>query len=115
LSEYTQSDAVIPIDGIRYALINELPWDIGKKGSGLTYIVQAGHVFDVSIPKLFRWIFSPHDKRFMKAAALHDHMLQAGWSRTESAAIFHEALKADGVPRHERAVMFLAVALYKYT
>jgi hypothetical protein len=115
VSSYTQSDAVIPIDGIRYALTNPLPWDIGKKGSGLTYVVEAGYIFDVSIPKVLSWAFSPHDRRFMKAAALHDHMLVAGWSRVESGAVFHEALKADSVPAHKRMAMFLAVVLYKYT
>jgi hypothetical protein len=41
-------------------------------------------------------------------------MLSNGWSRIESAAVFHEALKADGVGRTKRLAMFLAVALWRY-
>lgn len=115
MSSYTDSFGVIHLDGVRYLLTAKLHWDIGAKGSGLTYRIGSGFVFDVSIPRILQWLFSPHDRRFLKAAALHDHMLEAGWSRAESAAVFHEALKADGVPRWKRMAMFLAVALYKYT
>jgi hypothetical protein len=115
MSGYTSAFGVRHVAGARYALTNELIWDVGMKGSGLTYSISAGYEFDVSIPKILQRVFSPHDRRFLKAAALHDHMLEAGWSRAESAAVFHEALKADGVPRWRRMVMFLAVAFYKYS
>ncbi|MDZ7823537.1 MAG: DUF1353 domain-containing protein [Ahrensia sp.] len=50
----------------------------------------------------------------IKAAALHDHMLIYGASRVESAAVFHEALKADRVARWQRLVMFVAVSLWRF-
>lgn len=113
MSRYTDTISVIP-DGDRYRLARDVHWDIGKPGSGATYTVPAGFVFDVSIPHFARWLFNPHDRRFLKAAALHDHMLLSGWNRVESGAAFHEALKADDVPPWRRLVMFLAVALWRY-
>lgn len=114
MSRYTDAISVIP-DGERYRLAYDVHWDIGKPGSGLTYTVPRGFVFDVSIPSFARWQFNPRDRRFLKAAALHDHMLLAGWNRVEAGGAFHEALKADGVPRWRRLVMFLAVVLWRYS
>jgi hypothetical protein len=113
MSRYTDAISVIP-DGDGYKLAYAVRWDIGAPGSGVTYTVPAGFRFDVSIPWFARWLFSPQDRRFLKAAALHDHMLLNGWNRIEAGATFHEALKADSVVRWKRLAMFLAVALWRY-
>ena len=114
MSAYTTTLPVIDIGGGDYITDADLRWDLGREGSGLTYVVRAGFHFDVSVPWFARWAFNPTDRRFLKAAALHDHMLLDDWSRVESAAVFHEALKADGVSRWRRLAMFLAVALWRY-
>lgn len=114
MSAYTDALPVVDIGGGDYLTDADLRWDLGKKGSGLTYTVSADFRFDVSVPRILQWAFNPNDRRFLKAAALHDHMLESGWSRIESAAVFHEALKADKVPRAKRLAMFLAVALWRY-
>ncbi len=76
--------------------------------------MPAGFRVDVSVPIPLRWLFSPHDPRFLKAAALHDHMLNEGWNRIEAAGPFERALAADGTSLWRRLVMFLAVALYRF-
>lgn len=114
MSAYTDTLPVVDIGGGDYLTDAALGWDLGKQGSGLTYVVRADFQFDVSVPRFMQWAFNPNDRRFLKAAALHDHMLLDGWSRVESAAVFHEALKADKVPRVKRLAMFLAVALWRY-
>jgi len=93
-----------------YITTHQIEWAIGHKSSGFIYTVPAGFVFDVSIPAYLTWLFDPNDPRFLKAAALHDHMLELGWDRPTAAAIFHEALKADGVSKAKRRAMFLATA-----
>ena len=114
MSLYTNKFPVIELGDNDFITDMPIIWEIGRKGSGLRYIVQSGFRFDVSVPKILRWAFNPNDKRFLKAAALHDHMLQSEWSRIESAAVFHEALKADQVERWKRFSMFIAVVLWKY-
>lgn len=94
-------------------MVDALVWRIGHEG-GPAYEVEAGFVFDVSIPWAFRWLFNPHRQDFLKASALHDHMLKAGWSRVEAAGPFHQALLADKVSRWRRLSMFLAVALFRF-
>jgi hypothetical protein len=97
----------------KFVTIKELVWRIGSK-SGPEYRIPAGWTFDVSVPKALQWLFSPSEPKFMKAAALHDHMLVYGWDRVTAGAVFHEALKADGVSVAKRLAMWLAVSLYKY-
>lgn len=89
-------------------------WEVGKKGSGLTFVVEIGTVFDVSIPQGMRWLFDRHNPKHLKAACLHDEMLRRGWARTTAGAAFHEALRADGVSRWRRLAMWLAVSLWRY-
>jgi hypothetical protein len=114
MSAYTSHLGVVHVDGIRYCLTAALPWEIGCKGSGLTVTVPKGFIFDVSIPLPLWWLFDPNDRRTFKAAALHDWLLQDGWSRVTAAAEFNNALTADRVPFWRRLTMFLAVALWKY-
>jgi hypothetical protein len=90
-------------------------WQIGKLGSGLIYTVPEGFNYNVSVPCWLTWAIDPFDRRFMKAAALHDHMLIAGWDRPTAGAIFHDALKADGVGRVKRFAMFTAVVWFKWS
>jgi len=76
--------------------------------------VPPGRTFDCSIPPAARFLFNPHYPRFLKASALHDELLLQGWDRVTSGAVFHEALKADGVGRFQRLSMWLAVSLRRY-
>ncbi|WP_375263732.1 DUF1353 domain-containing protein [Palleronia sp.] len=92
-----------------------LVWEIGKPGSRLAVVVPRGARFDVSVPRGLRWIVDPDDTRFLKAAALHDTLLAEGWDRVTAGAIFHEALRADGVTSPMRLAMWLAVSLWKWT
>jgi hypothetical protein len=90
-------------------------WEIGKLGSGLTYTVPVDFRFDCSVPRWVPgWAINPYDRRFMKASALHDHMLIAGWDRPTAGAVFNDALKADGVGRLKRFAMFTAVVWFKW-
>jgi hypothetical protein len=103
------------LDGIRYRVVKPLRWEVGSEGSGLWLEVPPGRVFDVSVPRLARWLFNPHDPRFRRAAALHDEMLVLGWSRLTAGAEFAEALRADGVGAGCRFAMWLAVSLWRWT
>ena len=115
MSAYTDNAAPFErLDGIRYRVLAPITWEMGKKGSGWFFTVPAGTMFDVSIPALLRWVFSPHDPRFLKAAALHDELLIAGIDRVTAAGAFNEALKADGVSAARRLTMTAAVAFYRW-
>ena len=114
MSHYTAARlSVEAIGGGRYRLTSSIVWRIGS-ATGPVYVVPVGFEFDVSVPWLLTWLFSPDDPRFFKAAALHDKMLADGWSRITAGAEFHNALAADGVPVWQRLLMWLAVSLWRY-
>lgn len=116
MSAYTKHRGLFePAGGIKYRTTEPIDWELWEKGSGDWFTVPAGTVFDVSIPLFLRWAFDPHDRRFLKAAALHDTMLESGIDRLRSAAEFNLALKADGVGMRRRLAMFLAVALWRFS
>jgi hypothetical protein len=114
MSEFTNNQPVFNfVDGITYRVDRPIVWAIGNP-NGPTYTVEAGFHFDVSIPHWFRWLFSPHDSTYFKAAALHDHMLISGWDRITAGSQFHQALKADKVSSWRCLCMWIAVSLWKY-
>lgn len=117
MSKYTAAlDWCKPVGGILYTSTKPLVWEVGVVGSGFVVTVPAGRTFDVSIPRGLRWLFSPHDPAFLKAAALHDELLHVkGWSRDSAAGEFHRALCADGVAPWRRIAMTAAVFLFKYS
>lgn len=117
MSKFTElTDWYEPIGGIRYRTTREVPWEIGTPGSELWITVPVGYDFDVSIPRLLRWIFDPHDARYLKAGALHDYALhELYWSRVAAAAAFSEALRADQVSLWRRLPMVLSVIVHKFT
>ena len=90
-------------------------WEIGRRGSGLTFRVPPDFVFDCSVPWFLTWLFDPLDGRFMKASALHDRMISTGWDRPTAAGVFNDALSADGVGKLKRFAMFLAVAVWRWS
>ena len=116
MSDFTDLiDWYRPVGGIRYRTIKPVPWEIAAKGSGLRIVVPVDYEFDVSIPWFLRWLFDPHDARYLKAGALHDYALHVlSWSRVAAAASFSEALSADDVKLWRRLPMVLSVIVYKF-
>lgn len=100
----------------RYASNSSLALRVGGEGAHLTIVVPAGYEFDVSVPRQLRWAFSPHDHRFLRAAAFHDYALhELNWPRELAAAPFGHALREDGVGRVRRLMMVLAVIAKKWS
>lgn len=101
--------------GIRYRAQAPVRAELGTPLGGLFLEVPAGFEFDVSVPRLFRWLIDPHDPRFLEAAALHDFALhRLGWPRELAAAPFGFALRQADVSRVKRLAMVLAVIIWKW-
>lgn len=110
MSDYTAFDGTFsPTANGRFTASKDLTWDIGRLGSGVTITVPALYEHDVSVPGLLTPFFSRTEPKFQRAARLHDWLLDDGWSAWTSAAVFYDALKADGVPRLKRWSMAIAV------
>jgi hypothetical protein len=115
LSTFTDQDNWYERTANGYLTTDELVWEIGRIGSGLYFFVPVNTPFDVSIPRGLRWLYSPLNPRYLKAAALHDYALASGWDRVSSAALFNDALKANKVGGLERLSMVIGVIIYKWS
>mgnify|MGYP000589673145 CR=1 FL=1 len=97
----------------RWRSTQRIVWEIGRQGSGRTIIIPPGREFESSVPKLFRWFISPDDPRFLLAALVHDHMLEAGiYGRPQAAAEWYDGALAGGAPRGKAKLAFIAVAAW---
>lgn len=98
------------LDGKNYRLIEAFSYDSSLE----TITVPAGFVTDfASVPKLL-WNLLPPTGQYGKAALVHDYLYRThGYSsKIVADAIFFEAMKALGVGRCTRNIMYLAVHLF---
>ena len=114
MSAYTDLTAWCRETPAAFATTRVLQWEVGRKGSGMWIEVPVGFGFDVSVPCGLRWLFNPRHARYLKAACLHDYALSQQWDRVAAAAVFADALKADGVGRWRRLTMTLAVIVWNW-
>lgn len=112
MSLYTDRRLWCERRGSKYVTISEVPWEIGRKGSGLWLCVSPLFVFEPSIPLLARPVINTHDPHYLGASCLHDYALHIlEWDRGVAGGIFWDALRADGVGRL-RATVMAAVTMY---
>lgn len=103
------------IGGIDFETTAPLRWEIGAKGSGDWLEVPEGFRFQTSIPRGLRWLFSPMDRRYLRAACLHDYALHVrGWDRVSAAAPFATALR-DEVNEWKALAFTIAVITWKWS
>lgn len=99
------------IDGKNYKLLSAFQYD---SSLDITITVPAGFVTDfASVPKIL-WNLLPPTGRYGKAAVIHDYLYRTygASSKIVADAIFYEAMKALGVNRVIRNVIYLAVHLF---
>jgi hypothetical protein len=61
-----------------YVVSRPVRWLVGCSASGFVVVVPAGFEFESSVPAWLRWVWSPHAPRYLRAAAVHDYMLESG-------------------------------------
>lgn len=88
-------------------------FDIGFEGSGLAVEVPAG--FETDGPSIPAWALRIVEPGAMiRSAAVHDLLLaDRRFSTIEAAAVFLTAMAAEGVPRWQREIAFVAVRLHR--
>lgn len=106
-----------PAGGIDFVTTAPLRWEIGKQGSGVWMPeVPVGFVFQASIPRPLRWLWSPLDRRYLRAACLHDYALHVlGWDRVSAAAPFAASLRTHGVDKWQALAFTMAVIAWKWS
>lgn len=95
-----------------YVLTHALYWHIGCKGSDWLLTIEAGTDFDISVLRFLEWLQSPHDRRVLPAAAIHDELLKRGHDVAFASAEFRRALLARGCSPPRAWALFTATLIW---
>ncbi|SMX29155.1 hypothetical protein TRP8649_03288 [Pelagimonas phthalicica] len=94
-----------------YVTAQPVPWQIGKKDSGWELLVPAGREFESSVPRQLGWLFSPDDPYFLKAACIHDYLIECGYRRAFADSQWFEAALSEQAPELRARLAYLAMRL----
>ena len=61
-----------------YVTTQTVSWNLMWKGSPHIETVLPGREFESSVPRSLQWLWSPDDPYFLKAALIHDVLLEQG-------------------------------------
>lgn len=98
-----------------YVTVRDLHWPIGVKGSAWIFTIEAGKQFESSVPRWVPvWIFDRHDPCFLKAAVIHDSLLEAGYNVTFADSQWLDAAKSGHAPRYRLRMGYAGIRLYRF-
>ena len=97
-----------------YVVVHPVQWQIGKKGSGWLLTVPAGKEFESSVPRGLHWAFSPDDPHFLKSAAIHDTLLEAGFRKAFADSQWFEAALSEHAPALRTWVAYSGMRLRRF-
>jgi hypothetical protein len=114
MSDFSGFVAICPTLKGTWMLTADMPFDLTYGDTSTRIIIPRWFESDgPTIPALARPIFNPADARYMKAAIIHDWMLQQGcYLPRQSAAAFRDALTAAKVKAWQVRVMWIAVLIW---
>ena len=108
--KFSEFDDFSPVEdgSTRYDMGSSTLWEVGRKGSGFTVELNAGRTFDITVPRVLRWFLSPHNRRVLMAAKLHDQLLEDGFDQAFASSEFRRALRARGARGSYAWLLFFA-------
>lgn len=97
-----QPDWCLP-DRVRgyYETTQEVTVEVTSNLTSLNWpiTVPEGTAFESSVPRFLWWFWSPHDASFLKAALVHDWLLEFGVSPEVSDSVWFLVATNEGAPR----------------
>lgn len=81
-----------------YVTTRPIDWWIGKNKSGWLLVIPEGREFESSVPLWLRWLWPPADPFYLKAAVIHDVLLEAGFRKAFADSQWFEAALSEHAP-----------------
>jgi len=97
-----------------YVVTAPFTWNLGRKGSGRTLEVPVGREFESSVPRLLHWLWSPDDQKYLKAAVVHDMLLEEGNSKLFSDSQWFDAAASVGAPGLKTWLAYFAMIVMRF-
>jgi len=111
-SKFTAFSPLSGVEGADYQLDEPLTWEIGRKGSGFKLELEKGYKFNLSVPWFLSWLLSPHNKKVLLAAAVHDKLTELDYDIAFSSAEFRRAAIARGYNPVGAWALFIGTFVY---
>lgn len=114
MSAFTELILIGQVEGTRktYISLEDICWEIGKEGSGYKLVIEEYTPFDISVPRCLEWAQSPHDRRLLPAAAIHDELLKRGFDKAFASAEFRRAAIARGINPAWAWILFILTLIW---
>ncbi|PIE13834.1 MAG: hypothetical protein CSA70_03715 [Rhodobacterales bacterium] len=94
-----------------YVTTRAVFWSLMWKGSPYVLEIPPGREFESSVPRALRWVWSPDDPQYLKAALIHDTLLESGSRWIEADSQWFAAALSEDAPRVKTALAWSAMIL----
>lgn len=98
-----------------YTTVSEITWSIGIKNGPYVITIPEGREFESSVPFILRPLWSPDDPYFLKAALVHDHLLESGWRRQSADAQWYEVALSVHAPLWKTRIAYMGMVIRRFT
>lgn len=97
-----------------YVVTAAFEWEIGRAESGRILAVPVGREFESSVPRCLQWLWSPDDPYFLKAAVVHDMLLEEGNGAVFSDSQWFDAAASVGAPMWRTWLAYGAMVMRRF-
>lgn len=98
-----------------YITVSEVTWSIGVKNGPHVITIPEGREFESSVPLILQTLWSPDDPYFLKAALIHDHLLEGGWRRQSADAQWYEVALSVHAPIWKTRIAYMGMVVRRFT
>lgn len=97
-----------------YVTVAAVEWNLMWKGSPYVLAVPPGREFESSVPRVLQWLWSPDDPDFLKAALIHDVLLESGARGFEADSQWRAVALSEHAPTLRTGVAYLGMILRRF-
>lgn len=97
-----------------YVTTQPVNWDIMYKGSPWPMEIPEGREFESSVPRALQCFWSPDDPFFLKAALIHDVLLESGSRPFEADSQWRAVALSEKAPPFKAGIAYAGMILRRY-
>ena len=97
-----------------YVTTRVVTWNLMWKSSPFILTIPAGREFESSVPRSLQWLWSPDDPFYLKAALIHDVLLESGSRPFEADSQWRAAALSEKAPAFRTGVAFAGMTFRRY-
>ena len=97
-----------------YVTTRAVTWNLIWKGSPLLLTLPPGSELESSVPYSLRWLWSPDDPFYLKAALIHDVLLESGSRPFEADGQWRAAALSEKAPAFRTGIAFAGMIIRRY-